>query len=187
MIFNSKYTEQELIEACVNNDRKGQEYLYAKYFDVAWNNTFKFIKDESSTMDIVNSGFLKVFQNIHKFQLNGSLEAWIRRIVYNTMIDQIRYNKRKFRFLILEDFNEPKTNLQIDKLEEEDLFKITDILPQATKKIFEYYAIDGYNHKEIANMLDISEGTSKWHLSMARQKLRDFINQKDEYEGYRRK
>ncbi len=187
MFFKKEYTDIELVKACALNDRKAQEHLYARYFDTVWNNTFRHIKDESTTMDIVNTGFLKVFKSIHKFELSGSLEAWIRRIVYNTMIDQIRTDKRKYRFLVLEDYSSNAASHDKDNLIEEDLFKIIDILPEVTKMVFLFFAIEGYSHKEIGEMLEIKESTSRWHLSTAREKLQNYLMSKNEYVGYKRK
>lgn len=184
MFLKTVYTDEELIKACADNDRRAQEVLFKKYFDTVFINTNKYIKDESTSMDIVNSAFLKVFQNIHKFEIKGSLEGWIRRIVYNTMIDQIRYNKRKFRFLVLEDYNEDTIHRDHDVFEQEDLMRIVDKLPSASKQVFKYYAIEGYNHAEIASMLNISEGTSKWHLSVAREKLRNLLNENKDFLEY---
>jgi RNA polymerase sigma factor (sigma-70 family) len=176
------YSEDELIKLCGDNDRKGQEVFYKKYFDTMWSMVRKNVPDDENAMDVLNRGFLKVFQNISKYQHTGSLEGWVRRIMYNTMVDQIRSNTRNYRFIVLEDHDGDALDDQTQPLIEEDLLKIVDTLPPVTKQVFTYFAIEGYGHADIASMLNISEGTSKWHLSTARQKLKKILlNSDNEY------
>ena len=108
MFSKKTYTEQELINLCATNDRLAQEALYKRYFSDMWAMCRKNISDEEMVMDIINTSFLKVFKAIVKFEAKGSLEGWIRRIVYNTMIDFVRKNNKYVRFLILEDHDTNK-------------------------------------------------------------------------------
>lgn len=127
---------------------------------------------------IVNQGFLKIFSNIEKYTFQGPFEAWIRRIMINTLIDDFRkIQKETLRIKHIDftdlngidygfDFNKAEQLLQLEQLD-----ALIHQLPLMTRNVFNLYAIDGYKHKEIAELFDISIGTSKWHLANARKKL----------------
>ena len=167
-----KYSEQEMVNACVSNNRKMQEFLYRKYFQTMLKMVKRYTDDDDEIMSILNNGFLKVFKNIHTFQFAGSLEGWIRKCVYHAMADFFKVKNRiKYDTVELSPEIEKVNADGEQNLFEYDLLKIVDILPQATKTAFKLYAIDGFTHREISAKLGISEGTSKWHVSEARTKL----------------
>ncbi len=178
-----KYTEKELVEGCVKNHRQSQEYLYRQYFDSMMRMCMRYTHDKELAMEIVNTGFLRVFKKIHTFKFKGSLEGWIRKLVFHSLSDHFKKKDRKVFFMEVEDRDAPINETALDKLYLEDILKLVDELPNATRDVFVLYAIDGYTHVEIGKMLGISEGTSKWHLSNARKKLkhliRKFYNQKN--------
>jgi RNA polymerase sigma factor (sigma-70 family) len=176
MFLKQKFTETEMIAGCVANDRRAQEQLYRQYFQPIWSMCMKYMKSEPDAMDILNDGFLKVFLKIDKYENKGNLEGWIRRVVYNTMVDHIRKNQRYTRFMVFEDYDSPSQDIASSTLFEEDLLKEIDKLPYLSKKVFELHAIQGYNHNEIAQLLEINEGTSRWYLSEARKKLKEKIS-----------
>ncbi len=172
-----KYTERELVEGCVRNDRYCQEYLYRQYFDSMMRMCMRYTQDKDLAMEIVNTGFLRVFKKLHTFQFKGSLEGWIRKLVFHSLSDHFKKKERKVFFLEMEDRDAPVSETALNKLYLEDILKLVDELPDATRDVFVLYAIDGYTHVEIGKMLGISEGTSKWHLSTARKKLKRLIGQ----------
>ena len=132
----------------------------------------RYTKNRELAIEIVNSGMLKVFQKLHTYKFAGSLEGWIRRVVYHSMSDFFRKKENNLRFLEIEDRDEPIAAKATDNLYLEDVMKLVDELPPATQRVFRMYAIEGYNHREIGEVLGISSGTSKWHLAEARRLLK---------------
>ena len=173
----AQFTERELVEGCVRNDRFFQEMLFRRYFPAMIRMCMRYAKDQDTAMEIVNTGFLRVFQKLDTFAFKGSLEGWIRRLVFHSLSDYYKKkeNNSSIHFLDIEDRDAPVRANAISNLHFEDIIKLVDMLPDATREVFYLYAIEGYSHKEIGERLDMSEGTSKWHLSVARKKLIDLI------------
>ncbi|MEZ4940369.1 MAG: RNA polymerase sigma factor [Saprospiraceae bacterium] len=174
MLFfgKKKYTENELVEGCVRNDRRAQELFYRTFFPEMLRMVRRYTRDEDTALEIVNNGFLRVFKKLDTFAFKGSLEGWVRRLVYHSMADYFRSNARYLHFLVLEERDDVVPERSHDTFFEEDILKIVGQLPPVSREVFRLYAIEGYSHGEIAENLNMSEGTSKWHLSTARQKLR---------------
>ena len=172
-----------LIEQCSSQNPAAVKYLYENYYGKMFTICVRYLKNEEDAMEVVNTGFLKVFDKISSFKRECPLEQWIRRVIINTAIDFIRSNKDyKKRFIQSNEFNwygEPKDDVQAedelsvinDKLTKEEILEIILSLPPATRSVFNMYVIEDFSHKEIATRLKISVGTSKWHLSNARKLL----------------
>lgn len=169
MSFKKTYNEEELVAGCVANDRACQEKLYRKFFPTMMNMCLRRTNDREEAMTIVNNGFLRVFKKIHLYSFKGSLEGWIRRLVWHSLADYYRGQSKSIHFLVFEERDEIETVTPAHNLYFEDLVKFVELLPDATKEVFRLYAIEGYSHKEIGIQLGISDGTSKWHLSNARK------------------
>ncbi|MBT8234003.1 MAG: RNA polymerase sigma factor [Saprospiraceae bacterium] len=164
-----------IIEGCKNNDRKCQEKLYKEYFATMMSMCMRYVQDKYKAAEIVNDGFLKVFKKIDQYEFRGSFEGWMRRIVFHSISDTIRKDANYLKFMVFEEHDKKYKNRILDNLYEEDLIKMIDDIPPASGDIFILYAIQGYAHKEIAEMKNISIGTSKWHLSEARKKLQNLV------------
>lgn len=169
------FTEKELVDGCAANDRYAQEALYRQYFPEMLRMVRRYTRDEDTALEVVNNGMLRVFKKIHTFSFKGSLEGWIRRLVYRCMADYYRDNARYLHFLVLEDHDKSVPERAHEPFYEADILKIVDTLPPTSQAVFRLYAIDGYSHAEIATQLNMSEGTSKWHLSTARHRLRNLL------------
>jgi len=163
------------IEGCKNNDRKCQEKLYKEFFPTMMGMCLRYINDKDRASAIVNDGFLKVFKKIHQFENKGSFEGWVRRIVFHSLSDNIKQNANYLKFMVFDDYDQKSSSNILDKLYEEDILKLIDLIPPASADVFILAAIQGYSHKEIAELKNISIGTSKWHLSEARKKLQAVI------------
>lgn len=175
-LFGKKnYTEQELVEGCALNERRAQEALYRRFFPEMLRMCRRYTRDEDIAIEIVNNGFLRVFKKIHTFAFKGSLEGWVRRLVYHSMADYFRDNARYLHFLVFEERDEAVPERGHETFYEEDILRAVCALPPVSQEVFRLYAIEGYSHAEIAVNLNMSEGTSKWHLSTARQKLREML------------
>ncbi|MCB9293844.1 MAG: sigma-70 family RNA polymerase sigma factor [Lewinellaceae bacterium] len=170
-----QYSDRELVEGCLKNDRFSQEMLYRKYFPAMMRMVQRYTQDREAAMDILNTGFLRAFKKLDTFAFSGSLEGWIRRLVFHSLSDYFKRHSRQVHFIDLEDRDGPVQEGALDKLYFEDVLKLVDMLPDATREVFYLYAIEGYTHVEIAKRVNISVGTSKWHLSNARKKLKQLI------------
>ena len=169
-------SEHELIQGCIRNDRRSQEQLYKRYYHTMMTMCMKYTRDEDKSLLILNDGFLKVFQKIGTFRSEGSFEGWIRRLIYHTMADHYKKEKSYIRFIQFEPTDDrPAPASQSDALEFEDLVRLLDRIPDRSAEVFRLFAIEGYSHEEIGEKMNISEGTSKWHLSNARERLRLMI------------
>lgn len=165
----------KLIEACKKNDRKSQEKLYRHFFAPMINMCMRYVSDRNKAAEIVNDGFLKVFKKIDQYENKGSFEGWMRRIVFHSMADSVRKEANYLKFMVFEDHDQKVKHRIMDSLYEKDILKLIDQIPAASGEIFLLFAVEGYSHKEIAELKNISIGTSKWHLSEARKKLQKLI------------
>jgi RNA polymerase sigma-70 factor (ECF subfamily) len=174
-----------IVEGCISNSAKCQKQFYEHYYGYALKVTFRYIYRYDKATDVVNDGFVKIFKNFHRFEyknaadLEKMLMGWIRRILVNTAIDDLRKSQMLPE---IGDLSEQEWNLQ-DKGSGADnalLYKelITHLkkLPPSYRAVFNMYVIDGFTHLEIAKQLDISVGTSKSNLSKAREHLKKIVN-----------
>jgi len=177
----SNYSEQELIEGCKAGDAHCQEQLYKLKYELFYRVCVRYTKCYADAEQLTNDGFIKVFNNIHKYEGRGSFEGWIRRIMVNTCLDHLKSKKvRENRQTIAPDdytehvfFNIP-ANI-IDDIAYEDLLKIIQEVPPTSQAVFNMFVIEGYSHREIAKEMNISEGTSQWHVNNARKFLQEKI------------
>lgn len=179
-----KHNDERIVAGCIENDRYFQELLYRKYFQNMMRMCLRYANDKDTAVEIVNNGFLRVFKKIDKYSGTGSLEGWIRRLVFNALSDYFKSRSRSIQFLELPDYEIPGVEQSTDQLNFEDLMGLVDLLPDATRRVFYLYAIEGYSHVEIADLIGISEGTSKWHLASARTKLKQWILKRDNFKQH---
>ncbi len=168
-------TEEELVEGCRLHKRKIQEQLYRLYAGEMFRVCLAYEPDKDAAKDILQNSFLKVFRSIDSYTGKGSLKAWIRRIITNTAIDFYR-QKKSIGTLIsldeLQEYNQPVAQ-ESDPHFYDDLITEVDKLPDGARLVFNLYALEGYGHKEIAEKLEVSEGTSKSQLNRARKILNE--------------
>lgn len=157
---------------CLIGDRKAQYHLYQLFSKKMYVVCLRYAKDSLEAEDILQIGFVKVFTKSYLFSDQGSLEGWIRKIMVNTAIEIQRKNKISYVEPRESDhIQETSSHTQSDHLNYKDLLSLVHQLPLGYRTVFNLYAIEGYAHKEIAEMLNISEGNSKSQLSRARQWL----------------
>ncbi|MBL7741200.1 MAG: RNA polymerase sigma factor [Chitinophagaceae bacterium] len=165
--------EQQLIKGCAANDRKSQEQLYKRYYQPMLALCFRYTKNQEDAIEVLHEGLLKVFQGIKDYDPSkAGLYTWIHTIMVRTAIDFLRKRKLKVVNIEWKSHNEPSIQPEtlIDKSAEEILYFLKQ-LPEMSAAVFNLYVIEGYKHKEIAQLLQINEGTSKWHLSEAKRQL----------------
>jgi len=169
--------EKKLIEACRRQERKAQRKLYERYSPHMFGVCKRYVKNKEDAEDVLLEAFFKVFTNIHQFKGDGSFEGWIRRIVIN---ESLMFLRKKHNFHIRVELNQvdaktPTTVVQ--KLEAEDILYFLDQLPTGYRTIFNLYVIEGYKHREIAELLGISINTSKSQLILAKKRLRALLEE----------
>jgi RNA polymerase sigma factor (sigma-70 family) len=163
----------------LKNDRKAQEELYKRYYPAMMSLCLRYVRERSDAVEVLNDAYLKVFKQLARYDAGKAvLYTWMRSIVINTALDSLRKKKvireREMRADVVE---EPGIdNDAISKLSGDELLGLIRQLPVTTRLVFNLYSIDGFSHREIATMLGISEGTSRWHLSDARRQLRVIIH-----------
>lgn len=166
-----------LIEGCIQNDRSAQEAMYKRYYGKMMSLCRRYVKDRDEALSVLNLGFLKVFKSISGYSFSGSFDGWMHRIVYHSIIDQLRVKMKEMKTGDIEEaeIRDAQTISGLDNLYVEDLYKLLDALPESTRVVFNLFAVEGYKHEEIADLLGISAGTSKWHVNQARTQLKDLI------------
>ncbi len=179
-VINLHQEESEIIALAVENNRHAQQKIYTKFSPKMLSVCRQYIKDLHQAEDIMITAFMKVFTNLRNFEHKGSFEGWIRRIMVNECISFIRVQK-KVKFIEDETFFEERFNDIESKFSVEDIQTLIDGLPDGYKMVFNLYAIEGFKHREIADMLGINEGTSKSQLSHARRLLQEQINKLKNY------
>jgi len=173
--------DSEIIASCIKDDRKAIEQLYKYCFQSLMPICYRYHKNEEDARSSLNIGFLKIIKGLKDVELEAfNFNAWSKRIINNTLIDEYRkIKKHRDRYSItdsereLDYFAESDKNEALSNFGEATVLELIKELPVACAQVFNLYVIDGYVHKEIAEMLEIPEGTSKWHLSQAKKMLRD--------------
>ena len=170
-------TDIELITGCINNNRRAQERLYKKFYGPMASICLRYTRNHEDAIEVLHNGFLKVFKNIHTYEVGrASLYTWIRTIIINSAIDLVRQRGKFHTHIELDKAEEPAIDADaIQRMSAHEVLMLVQQLSPATQTVFNLYVVEGYNHREIANLLGISEGTSKWHLSEARKQLQKLL------------
>ena len=173
-------TEEAILQGCLKNEAAAQRELYNRYSPKMLAVCYRFAHNREDAEDMLQEGFIKVFSQIHTFQNKGAFEGWIRRIIVHTCINNLKKNKR---------FNESLDIVHAHgvQVREESVPSIVQakqvvecirLLPIGYRTVLNLYAIEGYSHKEIADMLDIEESTSRSQYTRAKQMLEDLLIKK---------
>lgn len=164
---------EQLLQGCRENSRAAQQALYRQFYGFAMTIALRYSRDEHDAADIMTNAFIKIFKSVHSFDpQKGNLHGWIKKIIVNEGLDHIKARGRFSESVELETVAEPAINNHVlEQMGAEEIMNLVKRLPPATHAVFILYAVEGYNHREIAEQLKISEGTSKWHLSEARKTL----------------
>lgn len=166
---------EELIHGCMRNERNAQEKLYTLFYARMMGVVRRYIDQEMQAEEVLNNGFLRAFQKIEQYTFQGSFEGWLRKIVFHAVSDYVKQNIRYSEKIVLIEKDQYVHKDHADRLYYNQLLELVQGLPGATRAVFNMYVMEGFSHKEIGKMLNISEGTSKWHLSEGRRVLKDKI------------
>lgn len=171
-------THRDIVEKCKQGNRQAQFELYKLYSKAMYNVCMRMVKNELDAEDILQNSFVDIFTKLDTFQFQSSIGAWIKRIVINNCINFLKRNRVYF-----EELDERFTNLQDEEREDKEQIGLTVErinralfeLPDGYRVVFSLYLLEGYDHKEIAEILNITEATSKSQFSRAKSKLRDIL------------
>ena len=168
---------QQIIDGCIEQDRHSQELLYKKLYGFAMNICLRYANNKYEAVDVLNEGFFKAFTNIEKYDKSWPFKAWLSKIMYNASIDYYRTNLKWNQLVGFERSDIKVNEVSVEhKLDYEDLLKIIQQLPPTYRIVFNLYAVDGYSHEEIAEMLGITASTSRSNLHKARVKLQQMLS-----------
>jgi len=168
--------EKKLIQACIKEDKSAQKALYDLFSAKMYFVCLRYARHEAEAQDILQDAFIKVFDKLDSFRFNGSFEGWVRRIMVNTALNYCRKSTYKYENIGIEDYQDKVVNSKaISRLSEQELLGIIQQLPDGYRMVFNLYIIEGYSHKEIAEMLSISENTSRSQLAKARKWMQNVL------------
>lgn len=176
-LFTVKTEEQRLVEGCAKGRPQYQEALYNKYYRKMFGVCLRYTSNRETAEDVLQDGFIKVLKKIGSFSGKGSLEGWIRRIMVNTALEHHRKQSNMYPVVDLDFAHDADAGHDVvSEMSRDEILKLIQELPSGYRTIFNLYAIEGYNHREISAQLGISEGTSKSQLARARKTLQDSIH-----------
>ena len=182
------FIDEAILEACLEKNSRAQFRLYKLCYSFLMGICVRYNKNREDAEEVLNMGFLKMLNNISKYKKEVPFTLWMRRIMINTIIDEYRKNKKGKELFQPIDFNEyheefddAVVNDYVKKMDTEQLQLLIDKLPTMSRSVFNLFVIDGYKHEEIGKMLGMSTGTSKWHLNLARTRLKEMISKMQSY------
>ena len=177
-LLSTEWIDNNVLEGCIKNDRRSQELFYKQFYGPMVNVCMRYTRNEEDALEVLHNGFLKVFKHLASYDAaKASLYTWIKTIMVNSAIDFIR-SRQKFKNQVeLKEHHDTSStdNEAIDRMSSAEVLLLVQKLPAATQTVFNLYVIEGYNHREIGDILGISDGTSKWHLSEARRLLKQLL------------
>ncbi|RMG85236.1 MAG: sigma-70 family RNA polymerase sigma factor [Bacteroidetes bacterium] len=169
-------TEKELIEACKKEAPAAQKMLWDRYSPTMFGVCKRYVKNREDAEDILVSGFFKVMTKIDQYSGQGSFEGWIRRVIVNEALMHLRKKKKgAFTFEINENIDHVTEVTVEDDLQERDILNLLHQLPNGYRTVFNLYVLEGYKHREIADLLGISINTSKSQLILAKKRLGELL------------
>jgi RNA polymerase sigma factor (sigma-70 family) len=170
-------SDAELIEGCKQNNRKSQERLYKKYAGLMLGVCLRYVKNRAEAEDVMMEGFMKVYRLISNYSPTGSFEGWMKRIMAYTAIEHFR----KLSKMPFDEFDAQDNGVDdyvVDSISARDILKLMDAMPEGYRMVLNLHAIEGYTHKEISDVMGISEGTSKSQLNRSKVYLKKLIEKK---------
>ena len=175
---NHNLLDSDLIKGCISGDRRMQELLYKKFSPKMYAICLRYAGNTDDAQDLLQEGFIKIYKNLEKFRNEGSFEGWMRRVFVNTSIEHFRRKVNLNSITETEEKGiEDSTWNVLDSLAEKDIIQLIQELSNGYRTVFNLYVVEGYSHKEIGDMLGISEGTSKSQLARAKMILQKKVNQ----------
>ncbi len=174
--YHQQSSLQEIIKGCSANNRIAQKVLYKRFYGKLFGTAIRYTRNKEEAQEVLNNAFLKIFASIDSYRPTGSFPAWVNKIVIYTSIDYLRkYTKFKDTAPIEYANTVTLPNHIIAQMSAEEIYQLLNKLSPTTKAVFSMYALDGFKHREVADILDISENTSKWYFAKAKKELQILI------------
>jgi RNA polymerase sigma factor (sigma-70 family) len=174
--------ENELLARCIKGDRKAEYELFRAVYGFLMGICRRYVRQEEKAREVMNMGFYKVLTNLHRYRPEAPFRFWVQRIMINTLINE--YKKEKIHYgnhTYVETYYDNKDYSEINgalaRFDNDGIRLLINRLPAASRQVFNLYFIDGMKHAEIAGLLNISEGTSRWHLNAAREMLKKMLSE----------
>src|SRR6185369_11797143 len=166
-------------KGCIEGDRRMQEELYNRFAGKMYAVCLRYTNNADDAQDLLQEGFIKIYKNLHRFRAEGSFEGWIRRVFVNTSIEHFRKKSTKLSLVSEKEENtlEDTDITALESLAEKDIINLIQQLSPGYRTVFNLYVVEGYSHKEIGELLGISEGTSKSQLARAKAVLQKKVSQ----------
>lgn len=167
-----------LIKQCIGNDKRAQKELYEHFAPLHYAKIRRYVSEQVEANELLNESFFKIFRNLKHYNFTGSFEGWMHRITINTVLDYLRKQK-KYQNIRREDADEleiPIPETSVGKLAYKELLALVHALPDAQRSVFNLFVFDDCSHKEIGELLGITENNSRWHLNDARRRLKEKID-----------
>lgn len=174
--------QPQLIKECINRNRRAEYELYKLTYSYLMSISIRYTRNQDLAKEMLNVGFLKILNNLSKYKEDVPFKAWIRKIMINTLIDEYRKQKKQSEVIdYVEEYYDnsdyAELNSALERINTAQIYELITKLPPMAQQVFNLFVIDGYSHKEIGEILNIEEGTSKWHLNSARAKLKEMLEQ----------
>ncbi|MEQ8363996.1 MAG: RNA polymerase sigma factor [Cyclobacteriaceae bacterium] len=167
-----------MLDSCRKGNRNSQDRLYKEFYAYSMGICLRYSRTREEAVEIVNDGYIKIFTKLDRYSKGLSFKGWLRRVMINSAIDYFRRNEKHYNSLDISYGQYETANESIlDQLAEEEIIAAIQNLPPSYRMVFNLFVIEGYKHEEIANQLNISVGTSKSNLSIARNKLQKILLQ----------
>jgi RNA polymerase sigma-70 factor (ECF subfamily) len=171
------FTETDIIAACQEQKREAQKALFKMHYSFAMGICMRYANSKEEAQEIMNDGFMKMFQYIKKFDLKRPFRPWLKQVLVNCAVDHFRKNlKHRNQVELEEGIDEVTIESALDDITYNEMLDLVRKLPPAYRTVFNLHAIEGFKHEEIARMLNISEGTSKSNYARAKEKLQKHLN-----------
>lgn len=172
--------DPRLINECIDGNRRSQNELYRLSYHYLMSICIRYTNNSERAKENLNLGFYRVLKYLKSYKQSEPFKPWIRKVMINTLIKEYKKEKaQNLNLVYVEDYYDSERysemNTIMEKVNSEEIYRFITLLPSASRQVFNLYFIDGYKHREIAEMMDFSEGTSKWHLNSAREKLKEMI------------
>lgn len=179
MFFRKKqgnFNLEETLEGCRRKRSSAQKRLFEQFYGLAMGICLRYAANKDEAEEMLNDGFMKVFDKISYYDSEQPFEAWFRTVVIRTSIDYFRKNHRKISFMDVEDAHFlAHEDEHVEQLAADEIMELVQQLPPAYRAVFSLYVVDGYSHNEIADLLGINAGTSRSNLAKARMKMQEWI------------
>src|SRR6201996_479878 len=182
MFLEHKYTIEELIQRCRAGERKAQENLYKQFASKMLGVCMRYATDRMEAEDMLQNGFIRVFNKLADYRGEGSFEGWVRRIMVHCSIEYYRKHHKMMQMVDMDQAGEEQSvnPAALNNLDAKDLVALIQQLSPGYRMVFNLYAIEGYSHKEIAEIVGITEGASKSQLSRARTILKNMVSKMED-------